>query len=133
MEYRDYYATLGVPRTHHSQTSRRPSARSRALHPDVNEGVRKAEARFKELNEAYDVLCDPEKRKLYDQLGANWDVYRRGGAGGGARAPIRARPSPVPAGSRGASVRVPRGSGGPRRILRLLPDVLRRGRCLCTA
>ncbi len=71
MEYRDYYATLGVPRDA-SQADIKKAFRkaARTHHPDVNKDVPEAEARFKELNEAYDVLSDPEKRKLYDQLGA---------------------------------------------------------------
>jgi DnaJ-class molecular chaperone len=84
MEYRDYYATLGVSRDA-SQADIKKAFRkaARTHHPDVNKDVPEAEARFKELNEAYDVLSDPEKRKLYDQLGANWDSYQRGGAPGG--------------------------------------------------
>jgi DnaJ-class molecular chaperone len=84
MEYRDYYATLGVPRTA-SQADIKKAFRklARQHHPDVNASdTDAAERRFKEVNEAYDVLGDPEKRKLYDQLGANWEAYQRGGAGG---------------------------------------------------
>ena len=91
MEYRDYYATLGVPRDA-SQADIKKAFRkaARTHHPDVNKDVPEAESRFKELNEAYDVLSDPEKRKLYDQLGANWDTYQRGGA---PRVAIRSRAS----------------------------------------
>jgi curved DNA-binding protein len=83
MEYRDYYATLGVPRAA-SQADIKKAFRKQARthHPDVNQDAPGAESRFKELNEAYDVLSDPEKRKLYDQLGANWDQYQRTGASG---------------------------------------------------
>jgi DnaJ-class molecular chaperone len=87
MEYRDYYATLGVPRDA-SQADIKKQFRkaARKHHPDVNKDAPEAESRFKGLNEAYDVLSDPEKRKLYDQLGANWDSYQHGGAAGTAGA-----------------------------------------------
>jgi len=88
MEYRDYYATLGVPRTA-TQAEIKKAFRTlaRAHHPDVNAAdAAAAEARFKEINEAYDVLGDPEKRTRYDALGADWERYRdaagRGGTGG---------------------------------------------------
>jgi DnaJ-class molecular chaperone len=83
MEYRDYYGTLGVPRDA-SQADLKKAFRklARKHHPDVNTGDAQAERRFKEVNEAYDVLSDPEKRKLYDQLGANWDAYQRTGGQG---------------------------------------------------
>jgi molecular chaperone DnaJ len=83
MEYRDYYGTLGVQRDA-SQADLKKAFRklARKHHPDVNTGDSEAERRFKEVNEAYDVLSDPEKRKLYDQLGANWDAYQRGGGQG---------------------------------------------------
>src|SRR5215475_9895657 len=82
MEYRDYYATLGVPRTA-SQADIKKAFRklARQHHPDVNKGDASAEKRFKEVNEANEVLSDPEKRKLYDQLGSNWEAYQRAGAG----------------------------------------------------
>jgi len=85
MEYRDYYATLGVPRTA-SQPEVKKAFRklARKHHPDVNASDTKAEARFKELNEAYDVLGDAQKRQHYDQLGADWEAYQRPGAGPGA-------------------------------------------------
>jgi curved DNA-binding protein len=83
MEYRDYYATLGVPRTA-SQADIKKAFRklARQHHPDVNKGDAAAEQRFKEVSEANEVLSDPEKRKLYDQLGANWQAYQQAGAGG---------------------------------------------------
>ena len=84
MEYRDYYASLGVPRTA-SQADIKKSFRklARQHHPDVNKGDAAAEQRFKEISEANEVLSDPEKRKLYDQLGANWQGYQNAGAGTG--------------------------------------------------
>ncbi|MEZ4596189.1 MAG: J domain-containing protein [Chloroflexota bacterium] len=84
MEYRDYYGTLGVPRDATQADLKRAFRKlARKHHPDVNKGDTAAEQRFKEVNEAYDVLSDPEKRKLYDQLGSNWDAYQRGGGQGG--------------------------------------------------
>jgi curved DNA-binding protein len=83
LEYRDYYATLGVPRTA-SQADIKKAFRklARQHHPDVNKGDAKAEQRFKEISEANEVLSDPEKRKLYDQLGSNWQQYQQAGASG---------------------------------------------------
>jgi DnaJ-class molecular chaperone len=85
MEYRDYYATLGVPRTA-SQAEIKKAFRklARQHHPDVNKGDAAAEKRFKELSEANEVLSDPEKRKLYDQLGSNWSAYQQGAGAGSA-------------------------------------------------
>ena len=84
MEYRDYYATLEVPRSA-SQADIKKSFRklARQYHPDVNKGDAAAERRFKEISEANEVLSDPEKRKLYDQLGSNWQSYQNAGAGSG--------------------------------------------------
>ena len=80
MEYRDYYATLGVPRTASQADIRKAFRRlAREHHPDVNKGDAGAEQRFKEVSEANEVLSDPEKRKAYDQLGANWEAYQRAG------------------------------------------------------
>ncbi|HUR16510.1 MAG TPA: DnaJ domain-containing protein, partial [Candidatus Limnocylindrales bacterium] len=77
MEYRDYYATLGVPRTA-SQADIKKQFRklARQHHPDVNRGDSEAERKFKEVSEANEVLSDPDKRKLYDQLGSNWQAYQ---------------------------------------------------------
>jgi curved DNA-binding protein len=88
MEYKDYYKILGVPR---SATDKDIKAAFRKLarkyHPDVNKGDKKAEARFKEINEANAVLSDPEKRSRYDTLGPDFANYRPppSGARGGPR------------------------------------------------
>jgi DnaJ-class molecular chaperone len=84
MEYRDYYATLGVPRTASAADIKKAFRKlARQHHPDVNKGNVAAEQRFKEVSEANEVLSDPDKRKLYDQLGANWQAYQHAGAGSG--------------------------------------------------
>src|SRR5512137_2335106 len=90
MEFKDYYATLGVDKNATDKEIKGAFRKlARKYHPDVNPGDKAAEAKFKEINEAYEVLGDPEKRKKYDELGANWRAYEnmppgaRPGAPGG--------------------------------------------------
>ena len=89
MEYKDYYAVLGIPRTASSAEIKKAFRKAaRQHHPDAKPGDTAAERKFKEINEANEVLSDPAKRKQYDELGANWEAVSRarasgaGGAGG---------------------------------------------------
>lgn len=85
MEYKDYYKVLGVDKSA-SQEDIKKAYRKLAVkfHPDKNPGDKKSEEKFKEINEANDVLSDPEKRKKYDTLGDNWQQFQQGGGQGGA-------------------------------------------------
>jgi curved DNA-binding protein len=98
MRYKDYYQVMGVPRTASQDDIKRAYRKlARKYHPDVSK-EKDAEERFKDLQEAHEVLKDPEKRAAYDQLGANWKQgqdfrpppdwgrgfeFSRGGAAGG--------------------------------------------------
>jgi curved DNA-binding protein len=82
MEYKDYYEILGVSRDADQKEIKRAFRRlARKYHPDVNPEDEHAEERFKEINEAYEVLSDPEKRRKYDQLGQEWSRYRQTSGG----------------------------------------------------
>lgn len=81
MDFKDYYATLGVSKTASEKDIKQAFRKlARKHHPDVNQGDKAAESRFKEINEAYEVLGDPQKRQKYDELGANWRMYEQAGA-----------------------------------------------------
>ncbi len=89
-DFKDYYATLGVPKTATPEEIKRAYRKlARKCHPDLNPGDKTAEAKFKDLNEANQVLSDPEKREKYDQFGQHWDrpgygqAPPPGGAGAG--------------------------------------------------
>ena len=76
MEFKDYYKVLGVSRTATAAEIKKAFRKlARKYHPDVNPGDKAAETKFKELNEANEVVGDPDTRRKYDQLGANWRQY----------------------------------------------------------
>lgn len=90
MQFKDYYATLGVPKTASTDDIRKAFRKlARQFHPDVAKDKKAAEGKFKEINEANEVLSDPEKRQRYDALGPDWEKGGRAGvppqwnAGGG--------------------------------------------------
>ncbi len=73
VEFKDYYAVLGVPRGANQEEIHKAFRKlARKYHPDVAKDKKHAEEKFKEINEAHEVLSDPEKRRRYDELGANW-------------------------------------------------------------
>jgi curved DNA-binding protein len=83
MDFKDYYSTLGVAKTATEKDIKQAFRKlARKFHPDVNPGDTSAEARFKEINEANEVLSDPAKRRKYDELGVNWRQYESAGPGG---------------------------------------------------
>src|SRR5437870_11932887 len=83
MDFKDYYSTLGVAKTATDKEIKQAYRKlARKHHPDVNPKDKTAEAKFKDINEAYEVLGDPAKRKKYDELGANWRMYEQAGAQG---------------------------------------------------
>ncbi|MEO8677797.1 MAG: J domain-containing protein [Vicinamibacterales bacterium] len=83
MDFKDYYTTLGVAKGASEKEIKQAFRKlARKYHPDVNPGDKGAEAKFKELNEANEVLSDPVKRKKYDELGANWRQYEQAPPGG---------------------------------------------------
>lgn len=83
MDYKDYYKILGVDRKASAEEIKRAYRKlAMQVHPDRNPGDKRAEERFKEINEAYQVLSDPQKRSRYDQLGESYSQWQRNGAPG---------------------------------------------------
>jgi curved DNA-binding protein len=84
MDYKDYYKIMGLDKKATAKEIKQAYRRlAKQYHPDVNQGNKEAEQTFKEINEAHEVLGDPEKRKRYDELGANWKQYEHWQKAGG--------------------------------------------------
>jgi curved DNA-binding protein len=84
MDYKDYYKILGVPKTADEKAIKSAFRKlAQQHHPDKNPGNKTAEDKFKEINEAYEVLGDPQKRTRYDQLGSSYGQWERAGRPGG--------------------------------------------------
>src|SRR5258708_20707014 len=98
VQYKDYYKTLGVPRgASEEEVQRRFRKLAREYRPDVARNKKQAEEKFKEINEAYEVLGDPAKRKKYDELGPGWNTGADFGGGPGG-SPFGRSGSPFPGG-----------------------------------
>lgn len=90
MEYKDYYKILGVEkRADEKEIKQAYRKLARKYHPDVNPNNKPAQEKFKEINEAYEVLSDADKRRKYDELGANWQAYEQYQRAGGQQGPFQ--------------------------------------------
>ena len=97
MDFKDYYKILGVSKTASSKEIKQAFRKlARKYHPDKNPGDNSSEQRFKDINEANEILTDPEKRQKYETLRTNWNTY--GSPRGGSQ-------SPFYSGRRGSNVR----------------------------
>ena len=82
MQFKDYYKTLGLTKkATNAEVKQAYRKFARKYHPDVNQGNTQAEAKFKEIGEAYEVIGDPENRRKYDDLGSNWRMYEQSTTG----------------------------------------------------
>ncbi|MEA5575613.1 J domain-containing protein [Anabaena sp. UHCC 0451] len=88
-DFKDYYSILGISKTASPEEIKQAFRKlARKFHPDVNPANKQAEAKFKEVNEAYEVLSDPDKRKKYDQYGQYWKQVGEGGFPGAGAAGV---------------------------------------------